>query len=739
VSAGTPAEFPAVTAADAPGRPAAADPDQPDSPGRLGAPAPLGPLRDDRLYLGWQYALLHPHPGPSPRRPTPPAREQLNPGWVAAQRREQRRLDRPLEVLLGAGVVLAAGLAALGVLGLLNPALTTVGMLAGLAAAAWAGRQIRGSERTMRTRVAAERRRVANIAALQEARLFEWQARHAEQSRDWQARRTAYDQQKHWYAVSLGRDVDRIDVAGGTLAGWSALLTMIGLPRLQAGGEVTVVDLTDGPVGHDLLAVARQAGLDPLVWVLPDDLPRLDLGAGLDPAALADLLTQVASGPADDQHPAGTRFRDHAILDRILGVLGGRPTVAQVSAALRVLGHIGDPREDAQRGLLTARQIDKLTTMFGRGADQLVVERAWALESQLRALDEVGTGPAPDTRSRLRVVAAGRAAGAAGHPVLGNYVAAALTQVVRQSPPAEPWRHTVVLLGAEQLPDEILDGLADACETTGTGLVLAYRSIPAPVRDRLGRGHAVVAFMRLGNAADAKAASEQIGTEHRFVLAQLTDTVGTSVGDTTGDSYTSTLGTSESQSSSSSVSRTTGRSRGRGASRSSFLPLDPGTSSRSRDHSESSGSSDSESITAGISESTAWGVSTSRAVTDSDSRARTVQRSREFLVEPHELQQLPPSAMIVTYSGPDGRRVVVADANPGIFGLPTATLRPLEDARRASRDEGATALSGPVRPAAPAPRPSQDVSWRDTEGEAQLPPNLGPPPERLDWRRRDSD
>lgn len=731
-SAGTPADLPASTAAEPPG---GLEPlELPAEPGRL------GPLRDDRLYLGWQYALVHPHPGPSPRRPTPPAREQLNPGWVAAQRREQRRLDRPLEVLLGTGVVLAAGLAALGVLGLLNPALTTVGMLAGLAAAARAGRQIRRSEHAMRTRVAAERRRVAKIAALQEARLFEWQARHAEQTRDWQARRAAYDQQKHWYAVSLGRDVDRIDVAGGTLAGWSAMLTMIGLPRLQAGGEVTVADLTDGAVAHDLLAVARRAGLDPLVWVLPGDLPRLDLGTGLTPAALADLLTQVASGPADENHPAGTRFRDHAILDRVLGVLGAQATVAQVTAALRVLGHIGDVREDAARGLLTARQIDRLATMFGRGADQMVVERAWALESQLRALDPVGTGPAPGSRSRLRVVATGPETGAAGHPVLGNYVAAALTQAVRQSPPGDRWRHTVVLLGAEQLPDEILDGLAGACETTGTGLVLAYRSIPARVRDRLGRGHAVVAFMRLGNAADAKAASEQLGTEHRFVLAQLTDTAGTSVGDTTGDSYTSTLGASESRSESSSASRTTGRSRGRGASSSSFVPLDPGTASRSQDRSESSGLSESESLTTGISESTAWGISTSRAVTDSDSRARTVQRSREFLVEPHELQQLPPSAMIVTYAGPDGRRVLVADANPGIFGLPTATLRPLDEARRASRDQdqAAAGLSHLSRPAAaPAPRRGPDVSWRDTEGEAQLPPNLGPPPERLDWRRRE--
>jgi hypothetical protein len=748
-----------------------------ESPAEI--PARTAPaLRADRVYLGWQYALVHPHPGPAPRRPTPPAREQLNPGWVAAQRREQRRLDRPLEVLLGAGVVLAAGLAALGVLGLVNPGLTAVGMLAGLAGAVLAAREIRRSEQLMRTRVAGERSRVAKIAALQEARLFEWQARHAEQTRDWQTRRTAYEQQKHWYAVSLGSDVDRIDVAGGTLSGWSAMLTTIGLPRLQAGGEVTVIDLTDGPVAQDLLAVADRAGLDPLVWVLLGDLPRLDLGTGLEAAALADLLTQVASSPPDSGaggpgsglggglgggHSVGTQFRDHAILDRVLGLLGAGAGVAQVTAALRVLGDIGDPREDAARGLLTARQIDQLTTMFGRGADQAVAERAGALEAQLRILDGVGTGPAPAAGSRLRVVALGPEAGVTGHPVLSRYLVAGLTQLLRQAGPGTPWRHTVFLLGADQLPGELLDRLAGACETTGTGLVLAYRSIPAPVRDRLGRGNAALVFMRLGNAADAKAASEQIGTEHRFVLAQLTDTVGTSVGDTTGGSYTSTLGTSGAWSRSSSVSRTSGRSRSRGSSRSSFLPLDPGSRSRGGDTSESSGLTESDSITAGVSESTAWGISTSQAVTGSDSQARTVQRSREFLVEQHELQQLPPSAMIVTYAGPGGRHVVVADANPGIFGLPTATLLPLDEARRAPAGELLPALDPPAsaspaqepasqEPASPAPAAQPDppsppdapetgpaVSWRNQAGEGLLPPNLGPPPERLDWRRQADD
>ena len=700
--------------------------------GSLAGAAPA--LRADRLYLGWQYALIHPHPGPAPRRPTPPSREQLNPGWVAAQRREQRRLDRPLEVLLGAGVVLAAGLAALGVLGLLNPGLTAVGMLAGLIAAVLAGREIRGSEHLMRTRVAGEQHRVAKIATLQETRLFEWQAQHAAQTRDWQARRAAYEQQKQWYAVALEADVDRIDVAGGTLPGWSALLTMFALPRLQAGGEVTVIDLTEAPVAHDLLAVLAPTGLAPLIWVLPGDLPRLDLGTGLEPAALADLLTQVASDPPDEQHPAGTRFRDHAILDRVLGLLGPGATVAQVTAALRILGHVGDLREDVEGGLLTVRQADKLATMFGRGADQAVAERAWTLESQLRILDDVGAGPAPAGRSRLRVVSLGPEAGAPGRPVLSRYVVAALTQVLRQAAPGSPWRHTVFLLGADQLPGELLDQLTDICAITHTGLVLAYRSIPAPVRERLGQGNAALAFMRLGNAADAKAASEQIGTEHRFVLSQLTDTVGTSVADTVGGSYTSTLGTSGSRSRSSSVSQTSGLSRARGSSRSSFLPLDPGTRSRSGDTSESAGLTEAESITTGISQSTAWGISTSQAVTGSDSQARTAQRSREFLVEQHELQQLPPSAMIVTYAGPDGRHVVVADANPGIFGLPTATLLSLDEARRAPAPP---AEPGP-EPADP-PAPREEVSWRDRDGESLLPPNLGPPPERLDWRRGSDD
>jgi hypothetical protein len=162
-------------------------------------------------------------------------------------------------------------------------------------------------------------------------------------------------------------------------------------------------------------------------------------------------------------------------------------------------------------------------------------------------------------------------------------------------------------------------------------------------------------------------------------------------------------------------------------------------------------------------------------VAASTSVARTTQRSREFLVEQHELQQLPPSAMIVSYASPAGRRVVFADANPGILTLPTATLASLDEARsgapaavwpatgpaagppvagsRAARSESRPSprpadlgrparLAGPARPAYPArparpaaapragpvPPPARDpaeapLSWRD-DGP---PPDPGPP------------
>jgi hypothetical protein len=63
-----------------------------------------------------------------------------------------------------------------------------------------------------------------------------------------------------------------------------------------------------------------------------------------------------------------------------------------------------------------------------------------------------------------------------------------------------------------------------------------------------------------------------------------------------------------------------------------------------------------------------------------------MQRSREFVVEPSELQRLPVTAMIVSHGVGADRRVLLADANPAIGALPVATLTPLIEPSRPPAD-----------------------------------------------------
>jgi len=687
-------------------------------------------LTVDRLLVGYQYATPHPEPGPPPRRPAPPDAERLNPDWAAAQRREESLLNRPLKAAFGVAAALGLTALALGVAGVLNVLVAGLGVICCALVAAVSGYAIWQGERTLRSRLADERARVGTMREAQESRLVAWQAEHATRMREWQQLRAAYQHQKRWYAVCAPDGVHRVDIAGGTLSGWAAMLTTAGANRLAAGGEVTVLDLTEGSVALDLIGVGRASGINPLVWVLPDDLPRLDLGTGLGRDALADLLAQVAS-VTDEQASARDLSLDTSVLEWVIDVLAENPqhqvTVAAVAAGLRALAQAGDPQDDVAAGLMTTGQKDRLTAMFGRAAtERVVLERAWILEAHLRRLAPVGSALAPLPRSALRVVALGRRVGAVGSRVLATYLTVALTHLLRDTEPGTPWQHTLFVLGADKLRGDVLDRLTDACERSATGLVLAYRGIPVQVRQRLGRGNAAVAFMRLGNAEEAKAASEQIGTEHRFVLSQLTETIGVSVTDTTGSAYTSTTGSADSTATSWSQSEGSSRSTGHGRSDGSLLLPSRASFSRSVQTGDSHSTSESESVSASVSTSTAWGMTTSKATGDSETLARALQRSREFLVEQHELQQLPASVMIITYAGPAGRQVVMADANPGLGALGAATPQTLEE----FRGQQVSAPRAAPEPAAGRGHERGPVSWH------RAPPNLGPPPVRLDWRRR---
>ncbi len=260
-----------------------------------------GPPDRDRLYLGWQHALVHPDPGPAPKRPTPPPQYEVDPSWVEAQRHVENQLNRPLQ-LAGA---LALGVA--GLFGLLGwplaavprwTAAVAVGIclvVAGVTAYA-----IRQGERALRVRLAEERERLERLRLDRERRVYAAQQEHARAFDAWQARRSAYDAQHTWYAVTLPPWVHRLDVVGGILPGWQALVATLGGTSLETGREVTVVDLTRGAVAADLVELAGYR--NSRVWVLPEDLPLLDPEAGLGsvPARLRVLsLAPRRGGPGD--------------------------------------------------------------------------------------------------------------------------------------------------------------------------------------------------------------------------------------------------------------------------------------------------------------------------------------------------------------------------------------------------------------------------------------------------------
>ncbi|MGN6172142.1 MAG: hypothetical protein ACTHPS_04220, partial [Streptosporangiaceae bacterium] len=608
------------------------------------------------------------------------------------------------------GVVLAA----LGAAGSLGTLLTGLAVTCCALVAAVSGYALWQGERALRSRMADERARIDRVREAQESRLFAWQAEHAAQMQAWQARKLAYEQQKRWYAVRVPDGVHRVDIAGGTISGWSAMLTTAAASQLPAGGEITVLDLTGSAAALDLAGFARATGTDPLTWVLPGDLPRLDLDRGLGRDALAELLSAVAAAagePEADRDPS----LDHARLERVIDVLGGQPAIAGVAAGLRALA--GDPGDDVAAGLITAAQAARLTAQAGRGTDaRAVLERAWVLESRLRKLTPAGTGLVPLPRSKLRVVALDRRVGTVGSRVLGTYLTAALTHLLRGTPPGPRWQHTLFVLGADKLPGGTLDRLSDACERSATGLVLAYRSIPGHIRPRLGRGNAAVAFMRLADAEDAMAVSEQLGAGHRLVLAQLTEAIGASVADTADGTYTSTAGEAGASAAGGGSSRDAGRlllpepagnippageeSTGEPSvsepSVSEPAASEPAASGPGADEPGAGGSgasgpgaSESEPVSAAIRTNTGWGVTTAKVTADSESLAEALKRSRDFLTGPDELRGLPASAMIISYPAPGGPQLVLADVNPGIGGLSSATPLTLEEFRARPAAEAA--------------------------------------------------
>jgi len=206
----------------------------------------------------------------------------------------------------------------------------------------------------------------------------------------------------------------------------------------------------------------------------------------------------------------------------------------------------------------------------------------------------------------------------------------------------------VIVAGADEITRPHLERLADACERRRVPLTLMFRHLREDALSVLGGGTA--AFMRLGHHGEAEQAASYIGRQHKFVLSQLTATLGGN--ETHPRTDTETSGVTDAV--------TFGSSQG-------WTEDHLGAGSRTGGLSRSRS----------LSTSRNWSVAQSWATCTNWSNAAAAQRVYEFTVEPSVLQHPPDRALLLTRPGradPDLRAV---ECDPAIVTLPGVSTRPL--------------------------------------------------------------
>nr|WP_051065576.1 hypothetical protein [Nocardiopsis potens] len=625
-----------------------------------------GPPRHRTTHLGWRHEVLIGDPGPPPRRPAPAERVEVSPEWVAVQRGTEARTNRPLV----AAVWVLCGLALLAValwpLRILPGLLALVAVLACLVVAVPVAVALLQSRRVVAERLAAERARLEAERRAAEGELRRRQEEHAREHTAWRARRRAFEAQPRWYGLKVPEDAAAVLVAGGTDAGWSAVLTTVGASRVASGGDVTVLDLSGRAVAGDLAALVRRAGIAPRIWVLPADLPRMNLGIGLEAAQRARTLAAVAA--AFD--PKADTEADVELIGAVLEVLGPDAGTGELLAGLRALALPEEEAGEEPPDPLTAEQRARIRERCGTGRER--AERAWELEGHLAPFEGVGSRAEAEPYAQVKIIATDRAAGGVAARAYGTYTAAALCRLLEMRGAAADgrWGRTIMVCGADALSGADLDRLTAAAAAAGTGLVLFFPEAGDEVMARLERDDAFPVLMRQPAGRPAARLAEWLGGAPDLALHRLTEVIGEALDGTVADSYVEDVHPGMAATAPVAV---------RNAA-SSIPPLD---------------------LARHLRDATSWGRATAQAAQMDEGGAGA--GARPHRIDARGLRTLPPTAMLVP--GPDGP--VAADANPGILTLPAATLATVEEG-----------------PPAPPPEP-------DTGGPA---PNLGPPPERLDWR-----
>lgn len=595
----------------------------------------------DRLFVPqerWGWEFVEPEPAalyPSGWR-EPVWREPAAPDvsrWTAARKKAQSKLPDRLLVTVIVAVIVGIVVAFLGGDGVpigisvlvLGCAVVGVTLLV-----PWvrAGRILHD---------AAQQRAIA-AAQFQMAR-WQWETQvQAHRYAEWQRREAA----SRWYPLRPLSSPSRVDVFGGTGDGWASLVVTLGSSLLSLGGNILVLDFSEQQVADPLaeFAIGRRHSVATID--LPGGSRSSELLAGLDTEQLAEVIAESVHTMRQGNQETDFRVLDAELIRVVAEHLAEPSTFMRLVGGLRVLRRVYDM--SAVDGPLTTSEIQALSAqvdMVGR------TERDQNELQFLTSMLELLSKDDPDTPTGDNAVA-DRAvteplwpatgltvvSTTGGHPRRKDFLDRLLFHRVLHALRTRAngsGEDVVIVAGADHLGLVSLEELAKQARRIGIRLILLLEHLRGDLEQLLGSSDSATVLMRLGNAQEAAKAAEFIGRGHKFVLSQLTDQIGRTFTEGTAESFGIQYGTADTTGTTDTGAKHQGTSK---------------STTQSRSHT--------------------WQSTVNQSIADSATIGTTNARVYEFAVEPTTIQGLPPTAYLLVESGASGRRVVMADCNPGI-------------------------------------------------------------------------
>jgi hypothetical protein len=444
-----------------------------------------------------------------------------------------------------------------------------------------------------------------------------------------------HGQRPLWFPVERPRDERFVPFFGGRPSAWQAATATLTAALVRSGcARVSVVDLTRG----DALATLHRASTHRRTpW-------RTEAGVVSSRGSTIDVMTfddvdQLATVIADTVRMSGepTAGLDAGSAKQALlkvgRALARKPSISELAHALQMVLTNARPAGAS----FTKSEETALRGLHGEISRRpSYVEEIDRLERNLGSLAAFTKDPGRSPRRlgsgelRVRTIEIERT-GSAHEFLVAQQVIAHFLHRFFERPATTAGAQALIVIGADAVPDHLLDSLIASAHRNGKLLLLLFEHLDDRTKRYLGAaGSKTAVFFALPNADEAEIAARHLGREYKFVVN------GHSISESTSEQWSSTHTVSSDANTSNALSfgASFGRTITRGFSRGeSAADLHGGGSGRDR--------------------------------------GTTRGRVHEYVLEPEEFQRLPDTAMLVI----NDKDVTLADCNPAIRTSPsTATV-----------------------------------------------------------------